>query len=67
MVAGFLPERFREELGLSWGPRRERWHMQLARLAIAGNRVLPGALRRFPINAYLIDTRRRIRRGQAIV
>lgn len=64
---GFLPEPFRAELGLPWGPRRQR-----AFDAVMGgwarlDRRLPRVIRQFPFNLYRWDTRRRIRRGLPIV
>jgi uncharacterized protein (DUF2236 family) len=67
VVSGFLPPPFRDELGLSWGPGRERVHARITSLIVAAHRFIPGPVRRFPVNAYLIDTRRRIRKGTAIV
>lgn len=67
MVAGFLPPAFRAELGLAWSPARRRFHDRLARLAMAASRVSPAPIRRFPINLYLWDTRRRIRAAKPIV
>lgn len=67
ITTGFLPKPFREELGLPWGPRRAAAHKRFVRATIAVAGVLPGPLRRFPMNAYLADTRRRMRTGKAIV
>lgn len=67
ITTGFLPKPFREELGLPWGPRRASAHKRLVRATIAVNGLLPGPIRRFPMNAYLADTRRRIRTGKPIV
>jgi uncharacterized protein (DUF2236 family) len=67
MVAGFLPAPFREELGLSWSLRRGRWHDRVTKLAMFLNRLMPRPIRRFPVNFYLWDTRRRIRTGKPIV
>ena len=67
MVAGFLPAPFRDELGLAWSPVRRRLHDWLTKLAMTAGRLTPAPLRRFPINFYLWDTRRRIRAGKPIV
>lgn len=66
-AVGFLPERFREELGLPWTPRHQRAFDVLMSRWAAVDRGLPGPIRRFPFNAYLWDTRRRIRQGKQIV
>ncbi len=66
-AVGFLPERFREELGLPWSARHQRAFDGLMSTWAAVDRRLPGPIRRFPFNAYLWDTRRRIRRDLPIV
>ena len=66
-AVGFLPERFRAELGLPWTARHQRaFDVMMSTWAVVDRR-LPGAIRRLPFNAYLWDTRRRIRRGKPIV
>ena len=67
MVAGFLPGPFRDELGLSWSPAQGRRHARIAGAAAAATRATPGPIRRFPLNAFHRDTRRRIRAGRPIV
>ncbi len=64
---GFLPEAFRAELGLPWGPRRQRAFDTVMRAWARLDRRLPRVIRQFPFNAYRWDTRRRIRRGLPIV
>ncbi|WP_433324409.1 oxygenase MpaB family protein [Spirillospora sp. CA-294931] len=67
ITLGFLPERFREELGLPWTPRDQKRfdaHVRRARLL---NRLLPAPLRAFPWNLYLWEARLRIRTGRPIV
>jgi uncharacterized protein (DUF2236 family) len=66
-TTGFLPPPFRDELGLRWDKRRQRRFDAVTRAAAAVIRRLPAPLRMFPFNAYLWDTRRRIRKGRAIV
>lgn len=66
-AVGFLPERFREELGLPWTARHQRAFDAMMATWAAVDRRLPSAIRRFPFNAYLWDARRRIRRGSPIV
>lgn len=64
---GYLPEAFRQELGLRWSPRKQRLFDAHIRLYAAWTRRLPRPLRQFPMNLYLADTRRRISSGRPIV
>ncbi len=64
---GFLPEPFRSELGLPWTARHQRRFDRNVRVAAAVNRRLPGPLRRFPLNVYLWDTRRRLASGRPVL
>jgi len=66
-AVGFLPPEFRDELGLPWTKRHQRAFDRMMATWAAVDRRLPGPVRRFPFNAYLWDTRRRIRRGAPIV
>jgi uncharacterized protein (DUF2236 family) len=66
-TAGFLPAPFRDELGLPWDDRRQQVFDALMRVAAVGHRFVPQPLREFPFNAYLWDTRQRVRRGRPIV
>jgi len=63
---GFLPERFRDELGLPWTARHQRLFDLLMGTWAAVDRHVPGPIRRFPFNLYLLDTRLRIRLGRPI-
>ncbi len=67
LTLGFLPQPFRDELGLPWDERRQRRFEAGMKPAAALTRGLPRPLREFPFNAYLWDTRRRIRSGHPIV
>lgn len=67
LTLGFLPQPFRDELGLPWTERQQRAFDRLTRTAAAISRRLPRPLREFPLNVYLWDTRRRIRAGRPIV
>jgi uncharacterized protein (DUF2236 family) len=67
LTTGFLPPRFRDELGLSWSPRRERLFLRATTAIRTVNRVLPQPFRGFPWNMVERDTRRRIRHHQSIV
>jgi uncharacterized protein (DUF2236 family) len=64
---GYLPQRFRDELGLPWSARDQRRFEAHIRRYAAITRRLPGPLREFPFNVYLRDVRSRIRRGRPIV
>jgi uncharacterized protein (DUF2236 family) len=66
-TAGFLPEPFREELGLSWSERDQRRFDAATRAIFATARRLPRVVREFPFNLCLWDGRRRVRAGRAIV
>jgi uncharacterized protein (DUF2236 family) len=67
VTAGFLPETFRNELGLTWDARRQRHFESLCRVAVATHRVLPRVAREFPFNLVWWDTQRRYRRGRSFV
>jgi uncharacterized protein (DUF2236 family) len=67
VTIGFLPEPFREELGLEWTSRQQLNFERCTRAAGAINRLLPGPVREFPWNVVEIDTRRRIRKGRSIL
>ena len=67
ITAGFLAPFFRDALGLSWSPRRQRLFDTVVRLEVRLNAVAPRVLREFPWNFYLWEARRRIRRGRPIV
>lgn len=67
LTVGFLRPEFRDELGLPWDRRRQRMFDATVGAAATVNRALPTSIRSFPLNAYLWDTRRRIRTGRPIV
>jgi uncharacterized protein (DUF2236 family) len=67
LTVGFLPEPFRDELGLPWTTRHQRAFDAVIGVSALVTRASPRPLRQFPFNLYLADTRRRIRRGRAIV
>lgn len=67
VTTGFLPQAFREAMGLAWDERRQR---RFDRFVAAVGRVdsaLPGPVRRFPFNALLVDMRWRTRTGRPLV
>jgi uncharacterized protein (DUF2236 family) len=67
VTTGFLPARFREELGLTWTPRQQRRFDAAMSVVASVSRRLPKPLRRFPYNALLADLRRRVRAGRPLV
>ena len=67
MTLGFLPEPFRQELGLPWSARQQRAHDRVFGALFAISARLPRLLREFPLNVYLWETRRRLRRGKPVV
>jgi uncharacterized protein (DUF2236 family) len=67
LTLGFLPERFRDELGLPWTSRDQARFDRMAGLLAAVNRASPRFLRRLPMNVYLWDVRRRLRTGRPVV
>lgn len=67
MTLGFLPEPFRRELRVSWSPRQQHAHDRVFGSLFAIAKRLPEPLRAFPINVYLWDTRRRLRKGEPVV
>ena len=64
---GFLPPKFRAEMGLSWTERDEQRFSQLMRRIGAVQRRLPGPIRRFPFNWFLWDLRLRLRFDRRLV
>ncbi|TDC77295.1 oxygenase MpaB family protein [Actinomadura sp. 7K507] len=67
LTIGFLPQRFRDELGYPWTPRDQRRFDRLTRVLARTNGVLPRPAREFPFNLYLRDFRRRVKSGRPIV
>ena len=55
ITTGFLPQRFRDEMRLSWDPdRQRRFDRLMARLRTVNN-LLPRFIRQFPFNVLLKD------------
>lgn len=66
LTTGYLPPEFRDKMNLTWTARQQRLfdaHNWLARTIV---QRLPRPLRAFPFNAYLWDTRRRIKAGKPL-
>jgi len=67
ITTGFLPQRFRDEMGFSWDPdRQRRFDRLMARLRTVNN-LLPRFIRQFPFNVLLKDLDWRIRTGRPLV
>ncbi len=66
-ATGFLPQEFRDLLGLRWTRRSQFLFERFVRLSAAVNRFLPRFAREFPFNLYLWDFRRRMRAGRPVV
>lgn len=67
MTIGFLPEEFRQKMGVAPSPMQERIfnaHNAVARRVL---RVLPRPLKAFPFNLLLADVRWRMRTGRPLV
>ncbi|MEV0030699.1 oxygenase MpaB family protein [Nocardia sp. NPDC050793] len=67
VTAGLLPERLREQMGMTWTERDDR---RLAALLTAIGAVegrMPKAVKTFPVNAFLWDLRLRRRLGLPLV
>ena len=67
ITTGFLPQRFRDEMRLSWGPDQQRRFDRLMRALRTVNRISPRFVREFPFNVLLKDLDWRIRTGRPLV
>jgi uncharacterized protein (DUF2236 family) len=67
ITAGFLPQRFRDQMRLPWDAARQRRFDRLMALLRTVNRLLPRFIRQFPFNILLWDVDRRIRTGRPLV
>ncbi len=67
ITAGFLPAAFREALGLAWGPREQRIFELNRRVLRSVNELTPRPLRALPFDLYLLDVRRRIKKGRRLL
>ena len=66
-TTGFLPPEFREAMRLEWSAADQARFDQVIKALALLSRVLPGPVRRFPINWYLWDFRMRRRLGLRLV
>ncbi|WP_040782285.1 oxygenase MpaB family protein [Nocardia pneumoniae] len=67
VVTGLLPQRLRDEMGMSWTERDQRRFDRLLGAIAAVHTRLPRPVRMFPLNAYLLDLRIRMRLGKPLV
>lgn len=67
ITTGFLPQRFRDEMRLPWGPDRQRRFDRLIAVLRTLNRISPRFIRQFPFNVLLKDLDWRIRTGRPLV
>lgn len=67
ITTGFLPQRFRDEMHLSWSPAKQKQFDALIALLRVVNRLTPPPVRRFPFNALMWDMRWRMRTGRPLV
>lgn len=67
VTAGFLPEQFRDQLGLAWDSRDQRRFDRLTTAVGAVVLRLPRALQQLPYNLFLWDLRWRMRTGRPLV
>ncbi|MDX6739906.1 oxygenase MpaB family protein [Actinocorallia sp. A-T 12471] len=67
VTTGFLPQEFRDEIGLTWTPLNQTLFTRFVHTSARLNRALPPTARQFPFNLYLRDFRRRMRHGRPVV
>jgi len=67
ITTGFLPQRFRDEMGFPWDGTRQLLFDQLMTAVRISNGLLPRFVRQFPFNILLWDLDRRISSGRPLV
>lgn len=67
VTAGFLPQRFRDEMRLPWDDEKQRRFDRLMNRVRVVNGFLPPFIRQFPFNVLLKDLDWRIRTGRPLV
>lgn len=67
VTTGFLPQRFRDQMGLCWTERDQRRFDRLTATIGAFALRTPRPVRRFPFNVLLRDARRRVRAGRLLL
>jgi uncharacterized protein (DUF2236 family) len=66
-TTGYLPQQFRDALGLDWGPRQQRAFELTMRSIGLVTAVLPLRWRLYPFEGYLNDMRKRREQGKNLV
>jgi uncharacterized protein (DUF2236 family) len=67
ITTGVLPQRFRDEMRLSWDAAKQRRFDRLIAVLRTVNNLMPRFVRRFPFNVLLWDLDRRIKAGHPLV
>jgi uncharacterized protein (DUF2236 family) len=67
ITTGFLPQRFRDEMKLSWNAKQQKRFDRIIRVLRVVNTCSPRVVREFPFNVLLKDIDRRIRTGRPLV
>ncbi|MBJ7339613.1 oxygenase MpaB family protein [Mycolicibacterium sp.] len=67
ITTGFLPQRFRDEMRLSWDAARQRRFDRLMAVLKTATHLSPKFVRQFPFNVLLKDLDWRIRTGRPLV
>jgi uncharacterized protein (DUF2236 family) len=67
LTAGFLPQRFRDEMQFAWDASTQRRFDRLIAVLRTLNNAMPPFVRRFPFNVLLWDLDRRIKAGRPLV
>lgn len=67
ITTGFLPQRFRDEMGLPWSQGEQRRFDALIDLLRRVNDLTPRPIRQFPFNALMWDLRWRMRTSRPLV
>lgn len=67
VTIGFLPEELREELGVAWSERQERWFARIIRAIGTVNRFMPRFVRHLPTTIVMWDFRWRLRTQRPLI
>jgi uncharacterized protein (DUF2236 family) len=67
ITAGFLPQRFRDEMRFSWDAAKQRRFDRLIAVLRRVNNAMPRFVRHFPFNVLLWDLDHRIKTGRPLV
>lgn len=67
LTAGFLPQRFRDEMRIPWDADAQRRFDRVIAVLRAVNNAMPRVIQRFPFNGLLWDLDRRIKGGRPLV